>query len=280
MADEEILADVKTEGEPVTLEPEEEVKEEGKEEKTETKEKETPSESPTEETKTEESPASDGGESKEVPEDSSVQREEKPSPFHKDPRYQRFQQRYKENEAELEELRENQAKLEQQLQDRQQSNEPIPNWIQEQFGDNPQYWKGLQDYVNTAVQKGKQEILAEQQQVAQQQTQQTKYWEQWVEDEIMKVEEQQSIDLSQGNERNAYLKFMSENRPTSEDGNLDFQRGWNLYTQLKPKPEPAAKKKEIAAATMEEGKGEAKKKDYLTPNDLKGVGWDEIDNVN
>ena len=111
----------------------------------------------------------------------------------------------------------------------------------------------------------------------------------WVEDETMKIEDEFKVDLAsrkdeQGletnQERNAFFKFMTTYKPTDEAANLDFRVGWGLFNQLKtqPKKETVTQKKEIAAQTMDEGKGETKKRDFLTPNDLKG-GWDEIDNI-
>lgn len=278
---EEVLADIKFEGEPDTPEEKEEEKEEKKEEKAEKKdeEKETPTDSPTEETKTEEPPASEGGE-EEKPQEN-IQSEVKPPPFNEHPRWRQLQQRSEEREEAYQELQEKQIELERQLKEKQQSQEPMPNWFQEQFGDNPQVWQGFRDYNQVQREQLKAEILQEQQAVTQQQVEQAKYWENWVEDSIMTVEQEQGIDLSQGQERNAYLKFMGDYRPTDDQGNLDFKRGWDLYSQTKSQPKQnVAEKKEVAAATMDEGKGQPKKKDYLTPNDLKGTGWDEeLDNI-
>lgn len=281
MADEEekgredALADVKLEGSE-----EEPAKEEEKtEEKTE--EKETPKESPPEETKTEEPPASEGGE--EQPQEN-IQSEQKLAPFTDDPRFIRRMQSLKEKADEfddrLAELDEKEDKARIEREQVQQSSEPMPNWFQETYGDNPQAWQGFKDYSQAQRQQLKQEIQQEQQQQTQVQQQEQKQLVEYFDNEIQYLR-----DEGKNFDENKLRKVIVDYQPFDNRGVLDVQRGYKIYQALEEKAnvvkvQENVEKKEVASATMDEGKGEAKKRDYRTPNDFKGIGWDEeLDNI-
>ena len=71
---------------------------------------------------------------------------------------------------------------------------------------------------------------------------------------------------------------MLEWRPTDENGNFNFRKGYEIYQLQKLKdndPAHAIARKKLADAATKSERGEPKVKDYYTSEDLK-KGWQSI----
>ena len=259
MPPEDILADVKPE-EKIEVKDEEET--------------ETPPESPTEE-KTEKEPSSspDG-----KPEDKPKDKVETPEnlPFHKHPRWKELQEELRTKDDRIGELEKKFEEVSPRLKEIEEKEQPIPSWFAESFGDNKELWGKYQSYDQERREEIKQEIYADQAKAQKEQTESVQKWNNWVEDQVSELAgEGLTFD------RNELLNTMMEYKPTDEAGNLDFHKGYEILTKVKA-AEVAEKsvktdaKKKVASQTMEEGRGEGKPKDYMTPKDLRGKDWTDV----
>lgn len=265
------MADVQTEGE--TLEEQD------------NREKETPEESPTEE-KTEESEPSSQGEEKEQETPKEKEGKETPEPkekpenteteenipFHKHPRWQEMQRRLKEKDEALADLTKFKEEAQPKLQELGKEDRPVPQWFSETFGENKEAWNQYQSYEQQLRQDIKNEVKEEQQSQAQKQQDDQKHWQNWVSDKIGELQDE-GLQF----DRNELLKTVADYKPTDEEGNLDFRKGYEILSRLKEvegakKSQETQKKKEVASQTMEESKGEQPEKGYKTSHDIRKEG--------
>lgn len=225
----------------------------------------------------------DGGKKKEPPAD------DKDLPFHKHPRWIAQQTKL----HELEEFREKVTPLLDKLGEpkkESESDDAIPEWFIELFGENKESWKKYRDYSAADRANLRKEIMAELQQQGRQATEQQAKLDKWVEDELSKVAEAQGIDLSPGTAekpnslRNELLKVALDYKPSDDAGNISFAKAYDILQAIKAKgqqpkvdkPNPAADKKKVADKTMGKDKADGQRKDYKTPEDLRGRGFREI----
>ena len=147
----------------------------------------------------------------------------------------------------------------------------VPDWFRELYGDNEPAWIKYQEHEESIKREVAQGILHQQQEEAQRQAQETAKWSKWVEDEIGKLEaEGLKFD------RNVLIKTMLDYRPTDEQGNFDFQKGYKIYEALNPEEKPNLEaRKSIADSTISK-KGESPKKDYMTSAELRRKSWSAL----
>ena len=246
------------------------------------KEKETPADPPTEEKpkeedkETEKPPSSQGEESKEEVETSKENTETEDNvPFHKHPRWK---QMYEENKAlrqDIDDIKGDAEKDKLQQEERQQS-QTIPSWFSAQYGDDSKTWNDYKTYELSRENRIKDDILKGQQEVVEKQQQEASKWTGWVDDQVTTLK-----DEGKKFDRNELLKLIGDIRPTDEQGNLDFHKGFELLQERESIAEAkktikTKAKKEVAAQTMDEGKGEAEKKDYTTSKELRNIGWTDL----
>lgn len=249
MSLDEILADVKKEGSDPFAQ----------------LDKESPSESPAE-IKPEVITKELAEEGKNTPEDN--------VPFHKHPRWI-------ERESELKTLKESGEATARELAElkafkeatvRKEVGEVDPDF-KALWGDNPEAYAKWLSLENKRKDELKREILEDQQKVVEQQKAETQKWNKWVDDEVNKLQ-------SEGNtfDRNELIKTMLEYRPTDENGNFDFKLGFKIYQNLhKEDPAKSIARKELAdTTTRSSSRGEGKKKDYQTSNDLRHRSWHSL----
>ncbi len=224
-------------------------------------EKETPTATPTEE-KTEEKET--GSEPKKQPDEENL-------PFHKHPRWIAQQQKLKEKDQEIAELKAAQERIEARLQssDKKVEDEQpiaIPSWFQELYGsDDPEKDQQVyRDYLaaeeareNERIERVKQSIAAEETQ----RSEREKADLEWVDNQIAAVREGLS-ETDPKFEDNELLKVIKDYRPMKEEnGELvpDFGAAYSILKALKssgqapaPAPKPVqqtAQKKALAAHT-------------------------------
>lgn len=193
-------------------------------------------------------------------------------PFHEHPRW-------KQREAELNELREQReedARIIAELQERTQSKETdtsIPDWFIELYGENATAWAKYQEHDARQRQEIKNEIIRDQEEQRTRQTQEADKWQKWVDEEIGKLEaDGKKFD------KNKLIKTMLEFRPTDENNNFDFQAGYRIYEALESKGTQSNEaRKELADTVNKPSKAsDPVKKDYMTPSDLRGKSWNAL----
>jgi len=194
-------------------------------------------------------------------------------PFHKHPRWIERENELKilregaeanaKEIADLKNLQEENAKR------FEPSNAKVPEWFKELYGDNEIAWQKYQEHEQAKEQEIETRILARQQEAQSRQTAETAKWNKWVEDEIAKLEA-----TGAKFDRNELIKTMLDYRPTDENNNFDFQKGYKIYEALKPKEDPAHSnaRKQLADATLKTS-GEPKTKDYMTTPELRKTSW-------
>lgn len=230
----------------------------------------TPSESSTEKESKEEKP--DQG--KNTDEDLTI-------PFHKHPRWI-------ERENELRTLKEKDEARSKEIEDLKQFkdqysqkqtslNTKVPEWFSTLYGDNQEAWEKYSEYNKQEREEIKREILEAQQQQVVEAQEQEKYWNNWVDTEMGKLE-------SKGYkfDREELAQVILKTRPTDEKGNLDFEAGYETYIARKGNTAPAVNtqvsqaRKQVADTINKSSRGEPAKKDYMTSADLRDKSWNQL----
>lgn len=219
----------------------------------------------------------------ETPEEGAVETDEAPNtpeeehiPFHKHPRWI-------ERERELEELRAFRESVEPrlsefdqvrtQLETQSRNNEEVPDWFVELYGDNDLAWakySARERQREEEIELRAIDRLERRQVEAQQESQK---WVKFVDDGFRNLEDQ-----GKRFNRNELANFMLENPITDANNNLDFEKSLNLFEKLNPRePSPTSTaRKQLADSMTKSSTVENKKKDYLTPADLRGKSWNQI----
>lgn len=242
----EALADVKQEGEKPFAD----------------KETDTPTESPAVNEPEKDKPAEG-----DVPAEENV-------PFHKHPRWI-------ERETELKELREKDeahAKEIEELKAFQKEathSKPtaIPDWFRELYGDNEAAWTKYSEHDRAQRDEIKREVLQEQESLRKREADDANRWNKWVEDQIIKLQN----DGKQF-DRNKLIKTILEYRPTDENNNFDFEKGYRIYEALEQKeadPQKSQARKQLADIAGST-KGDKKAQDYQTPATLRNKSWSNL----
>jgi len=271
MAEENNLADVvEVEGEnPFNETKDEEVKETSQDSppKEETEEEKSPS-SQGEEQSEEESKEESADDSKEDTEDNTE--DETKLPFHKHPRWIEREKKWKNEIKTLKQ--ENKETLKEALESiKPQEPKTIPRWFKGIYGDDQEMWNEYQSGRASERQSIKKEILDEQKATVEKQATEQKKADDWINDEIAKLK----ADGKKFN-RNELLKVALDYRATDAQGNIDFEKSFEIMEVLKKKnPKKSKALKKLADSTVSGKDTETTPKSYKTPEDLK-MGWDAL----
>lgn len=238
------------------------------------KENETPSESQPENKEDKEEP--DQGEKPkedaiDTPKDNTDNEED--TPFHirwkaqKEKLEQEFNEKLEAYKKEIEQKVESTIKHE---------DSDIPEWFIELHGDNPKGWQKYQEREKIREEEIKKSVLQEYEEQQKSKQEESKKWEKWVDDEVNALEaEGKKFD------RNELIKTVIEFRPTDENNNFDFRKGYAIMEAIKAKnnvvdKEASNERKKIADIATKSASGDAPKKDFMTPADLRGKTWNQI----
>ena len=238
-------------------------KEEVKEDKVVDEKKEvekTTEESSTEKKSNEDnSPSSRGEEDEEKSKSDNTEDEKKKNvPFHKHPRFQKLIKDKKELEEKNKEYEERLRKLENPRVDEELPQ--IPVW----FAGDENDWKIYIQEQREKEEKLVSEAINKFNKQIQEKENKVKEMENWVDEEIDKL--QNDPDIEEFN-RNELLKIMTDYKPTDENGNLDFEKGYKLMVQLKKN-----KQEEMSEKRREEINA---KKKIISTDKSTGSGNDE-----
>lgn len=246
--------------------------------------KDTPSDSPAEKKPEEQKEEDKPKEGDDTPKDD--------VPFHKHPRWI-------ERENELKELRERDEEQARELADlktfkeetsrRLSPDSTIPEWFSRLYGDNAEAYKAYEEHERIRTEEIEKRILTRQEEARRKIDEDSIRWQKWVASEIEKLQADTGIDFTTKNDvlpngektnakRNELIKIMLDYRPTDEDNNFDFKKGYKLYEALKEKedPEKSRARKAIADNATKTSPGEKPPKDYRTTAELRGRSWGNL----
>lgn len=233
----------------------------------EEQENETPSESPTEKNEQSETSPSHQGEDKEEAESSDNTDDDNKKKTENFVPYERF----KEVINDKNELRQRLEELENTVQQKiVPSNEDvkIPNWFQKLYGDDRESWQEYQADEKERFNALKQSIVQEQVESQKKYEESVKRWEGYSKDQMQALE-----DEGKSFDRNELMKVVLDYQPTDAQGNFDFKKAYQILELTKRAEHDPAKseaRKNLAASTTSDNKGESNPKDYMTPKDFRG----------
>jgi len=200
------------------------------------------------------------------------------TPFHKHPRWierenelKTLRERDEARAKEIAELRQKQQEISEKNINRDIK---IPEWFSVLYGDNAEAWSKYSEYSKQEREEIKREILETQQKAQIEAQEQEKYWDNWVENELAKLE-----DKGYKFDRKELIQIMHKTRPTDMNGNLDFEAGYETYVARKGPSvvgEQSQARKKIADVISNTSKKEPAKKDFLTSNDLRNKSWHQL----
>lgn len=237
-------------------------------------EKETPSDSPAEKQPEDEESKDKPAEGEEGKPDNTPDED---VPFHKHPRWieretelKTLRERDEQTARELEELKAFKEEVSGKL---SPSDTDIPDWFKELYGENGVAWKKYEAREREREIEIERNIIARQTEAQAKAQEEAKRWNKWVDDEITKLQEE-----GKQFERNELIKTMLDYRPTDEQGNFDFKKGYEIYEALKRKEDPAHSqaRKQIADISTKSSKSDKESKGFLTTSDLRGKPWHSL----
>jgi len=272
------------------------------EEKTDKEEKAAPA-SPSDEKKpTEESPSHQGDDAKtdeekekdkKAAEEAEKQKQNNTGddnekiPFHKHPRWKRINEENQQLKETVAQQEERLKKLEEKPIKSDESDNKIPDWFINKYGDDQEEWAKyllLKNDLKTEIKKeAEEEAKKNQEEVKKKEIEGKKTitkWEEWIDDNLQKME-----DDGKQFDRNELLKIMDEYRPTDSNGNLDFNKAYEILELKKQQAQEDKQKKndvkkKIAAQTIDQGKptDSSKGTGIMTPTELRGKSFHDLIN--
>jgi chromosome segregation ATPase len=200
------------------------------------------------------------------------------TPFHKHPRWIERENELNKTREEKEALQRDVAELKQFKEEISKqlpkSDTKIPEWFSTLYGHNPEAWEKYSEHDRTVREQMKQEILEAQEQKIHEAQEQEKYWLNWVDTEMGKLEAK-----GYKFDREELAQVMMRTRPTDEKGNLDFEAGYETYIARKGptvNPQVSQARKQVADTVNRTSKGEPAKKDYMTSAELRNKTWGSL----
>ena len=170
----------------------------------------------------------------------------KPEVFHKHPRWIELQNKLRDQETQLNELRGFKENI---LKELTSDEDSVPEWFSSVFGDDPEVWTKYQAYEAEREKKSEEKILGKEKE----KQEKAKEYDSWIESEVGKIEEELGKKFSQS-ERNDLLNTAKENFITNQDGSLNLKKVHdNIWKKSKINPSDFSliEKKNIADKTMD-----------------------------
>ncbi len=237
-------------------------------------EEETPADSQPDKTSTDTSPSHQGDTEDKEEEKTTSESEEKTDdeeekvPFHKHPRWKQVQKSNKDLKDNLVQAEKDISYLKGVAETKTsagQETEPIPEW----FGGDEEKWKQYRDRESRVIAQAEKRV-------------EDKFAKQKTDDDNRLQEASEFVDdriqelKDEGNkfDKNKLMKFMTENRPSTPSGDLDFRQGLKLMQKLEEKdPEKLKARKKIVSKTSSDSQSEPDQSDFQTTESLKGKGF-------
>lgn len=198
-------------------------------------------------------------------------------PFHKHPRWKALNEENQQLRDTVEQQNERLKKLEEKPDKPNESEEKIPEWFSKVYGDDPEEWAKYKGLTTEMRKQIKEEIINDFKKAETSEKETLTKWEKWIDNSLQKLE-----DEGKEFDRNELLKVLDEYRPTDSNGNLDFNRAYEIL-QLKKQQEndeqkkKSDAKKKIASQTIDNGKPiNNSKETFKTPADLRGKSFHDF----
>jgi len=201
------------------------------------------------------------------------EKEEKETPFHEHPRFKELVEEKNTYKADLEKLREDTESKFSEMKESQSKTGTIPNWFTELYGENDVAWTKYQEQDKTSREEIKREIREEFKQEEETKKDSIKKWEDRIDEQLKELE-----DEGEKFDRNELKKIMEEKPTYTQSGEFNFREKLELLKLRKSKdPKKVKARKEIVD---DDGKSKAEPGDkkWFTPEDMRGKGWDGLNN--
>jgi hypothetical protein len=212
-------------------------------------------------------------------------------PFHKHSRWieretelDRLRERDEENTKIIQEL----AAFKEEYSKKTESTD-IPDWFRELYGENLIAWQKYSEYEQVRTDEIEKKVVARQEEFQRKTLEDTTKWNNWVDAQLVKLGNEKGVDFVSQNDtlpdgtktnsaRNELIKTMLDYRPTDENNNFDFQKGYKIHEILKGKPDTSHSnaRKALADTTTKVTGGEKPPKDYMTSNELRRTSWGNL----
>lgn len=236
-------------------------------------EKETPTESSSEDNQDGDEPSQEGGEESKGDSDENTL-DEKPEPFHKHPRWQQMRTENEDLKATLDELKTRVDEGE-----KAQSPIEMPDWAAKAFGTDEvgkQIYQGFINQGKSDREQIREEILAEQEELATQQQQEQKKWDNWADEGIETLKEN-----GKDFDRNELIKVAIEYQPTDDEGNISLDKAYAILSMQKAQKEADGKgknnaRKKLASSTVSNNQGEPTPSNQIDPKELRSKSFSAL----
>jgi len=217
LSDDEVIENALSENEINGLEDEEEQPQGSQPEKNEEEETEEESEETSEEKE-------DEG-NQPAPENKEKVEDKDNLPFHKHPRWKKVM-------GELQELREFKESSLKTPREEETKIPEMPKWFTDIYGENQEGWEAYVAQRQAEREEDRKAILSDIEKQKQEAESKVAEMDNWVDEQVLTLKEDPEIGEF---DRNKLLKVMLDYKPTDDDGNLDFYKGYELYEKLESK---------------------------------------------
>lgn len=192
---------------------------------------------------------------------------------------QAFHRRWADREAKLraeldEKLELQRQEFESKIAPREE-NTDIPEWFVELYGENETAWGKYKQHEEQRREEIKNEIISDPELQRIKAEQEELRLNRWIDDEVVKLQ-------SEGKQfdRNELIKVLLDYRPTDENNNFDFQKGYQILEALKAKdgvdPEKSQARKRIGDISTRTSNSVEKRKDYVSSTEIRKKSWSDL----
>lgn len=200
--------------------------------------------------------------------DKSHDEDEDKLPFHKHPRFKEVIEERNELKKQVEEL--NQKVDEKFASIKNSGKKEIPSWFSRLYGDDEIAYEEYNKADQIRKEEIKKEIREEFEKAQKKEEEDTKKWVDWVKQSVQELK-----DEGKKFDKNALLKIMTDYKPTDDNGNLDFHRGYEILQAIgKKDSDKITEKKKIADNAGSGGNSAEPKASDIRPwNEVRREGW-------
>lgn len=207
------------------------------------------------------------------PSDNKKNEEEENLPFHKHPRWKAINDKNKELESELSEIKGKLEGLSEATQKQKDEAPERPEWFTALYGDDDDLWAKSHVYFKqreeAMMEQLYKKINNEQTSQLEAQTKEEREAAEYVSNAIQDLK-----DSGEKFDTNELIAVIKEYQPTDEEGNLDFNRGLKMLKEFKKaNPESNKAKRDLAASTTSTSKPTDDGEPLNTTKSLRFSGW-------
>ncbi len=213
--------------------------------------------------------------------------EEKPIPYHKDPRWKKQREDLKaeqearaQAEARAQELEEEIARV------RSGGKIEQPEFLTDLVGENEIVARNFQQYEQQLRQRIVEDLRKEEAMERARAAQEEQKGLQWINQSLDEISDEFGVQMRTSTGEltptaKGVLELINEYPIDDGNGNIDIKKGYEMYNKLKAqeelvKAQKAQVRKDIADSTISKDNSGRTQREYLTQNDLRGKGWNSL----